>query len=1243
MKRRWLVVVVVLSMAMVSVGVTSAAPESAGEETSPMTLTNRLPGPDEAWPGPTWIEGPDNTILMSFNYDGKIHIASSNDEGHSWEVFSTIQKPDQSIAGGYFTRLSETTLLLRLSQGQGHCWVRSDDNGCTWSEATPILPHRPGLYASTAPLRVMSDGRWAATFYIRTEGNDNGCMLWSDDQGQTWSEPIEFPAPTDGNKRLDECDIIELGPDNYVAAIRSDEGIEGSWDGFYLSWSNDGLDWSAPVSLGERGRMPLFYQVGDAWALCYRLYDAALGIQHNAIRFSRDGKEWSPPMIIQHGVNAAPFIVQVNGKILAFNDRYPERTRLTRHDITAKVRRLLGPASTSGIGGGQRSTAPQVFRDLLWVWGIPSITGGSEQTLATFAQASPAQRAELLGVPNMVMAGAGLPNDSSLGRKLTSDVAHLGRIVWETTPDGEGIGPPYVYEQRMAQIRQLYDEFPHIEGILLDDMSTGKIDKGFKPQHIRDIRALLPGKYEAVKTWGVVYTMSFDRPDMDDYIHELDVINLWTWHAKDVVDLEKNVAHCEQVAPDKPIVVGLYLYDYGGGRRIPLDLLQSQCETVLSLAQAGRIEGVVFLTINDDREALEWTANWIEQVGDQPLKNPQPIATNTDNREATSTMSKSLEMTGKNIRAWVNDDLTLYVVDAKGHCLWDGQHGPAPQVEIRGSDDQSRELPLASAGEFSVSPFVQEPHHGYTIRLSSFADSDVVVDLVVALDPASDELMVQVEQIGGEDVVAEIKHLYHFEKPVAAGGYMVIPHGQGYLIPADCPDALDGDGFIGSRFTLPLFGIVQGDNAMYAIVETWWDTNVAVEHYPGDKSVIDFNWKPSLGELRYPRRFLLRFAKEMDYVGMAKAYRTYAQEQGLVRTLEEKAQALPLVRHYIEAIEFRWSQWNHNQPEAILGDLRELRERGFEIDFFFPKWPNNGYDPANVGDPAHCRTVAYLLDTPVPGGWQTLADYAESARALGCPAKGFIMHGWRMDNAVERLRGALDNAENGGLKFDALYFDGYSAYGENTLSEDLGPDHPATRRQNAEAQLDCFRETARRGIVPGAEIPRFWAIPECAFFFFDGNWSRDRLTNVPTQESKAPVGEPVPLFQLVFHDCYWAHLSGGGYGGIYDWWADHNPRLYELLFACAPSYNWLPAGRTPINWEDPMTEQRLEWLRRWSAYYRAIATSEMTNHEFLSADHKQQRIEFANGVVAEFDMVANRFRIWGIPGHDGEWMTPEEL
>ncbi len=262
---------------------------------------------------------------------------------------------------------------------------------------------------------------------------------------------------------------------------------------------------------------------------------------------------------------------------------------------------------------------PEVIHDLIWVWGNPEMGKPGKHTLATFAQASPSQRARLLGVSNIVMAGAGLPNDDRQADVLTRQVSSFRRLIWEIRADGKG-GPPFVYKNRIARLRRLVDKYPHIEAVLLDDMSTLGIDKGFKPEHIRHIRELLAGKYASVNIWGVVYTMSLNREGINDYIKELDVINLWTWHAKDVVKLESTVAHCERLFPNKPIVVGLYLFDYGDQRLIPQNLLRQQCETALQLAHAGRIKGIVFLTIDNDPESLVWAADWIKQVGGQKLK-----------------------------------------------------------------------------------------------------------------------------------------------------------------------------------------------------------------------------------------------------------------------------------------------------------------------------------------------------------------------------------------------------------------------------------------------------------------------------------------------------------------------------------------------------------------------------------------------------------------------------------------------
>lgn len=262
---------------------------------------------------------------------------------------------------------------------------------------------------------------------------------------------------------------------------------------------------------------------------------------------------------------------------------------------------------------------PSVVRDLIWVWGNPEMAEPGEHTAASYAQANPLQRARLLGAPNIMMAGHGLPDDEDEGDRLTQQVRDLDRILWEISPDNPP-GPPFVYTKRLEKLRNLADKHPKIEGVILDDMSTIGIDSGFKPEHIREIRALLGEAHSRVKIWGVVYTMNLDREGINDYIKELDVILLAEWHAENVVNLEKSVAHCERLFPDKPIVLGLYLYDYGTNKRIRHELMDVQCETALALAHAGRIEGIEFTTIDNDEAAVRWTADWVERVGNQELR-----------------------------------------------------------------------------------------------------------------------------------------------------------------------------------------------------------------------------------------------------------------------------------------------------------------------------------------------------------------------------------------------------------------------------------------------------------------------------------------------------------------------------------------------------------------------------------------------------------------------------------------------
>jgi hypothetical protein len=164
--------------------------------------------------------------------------------------------------------------------------------------------------------------------------------MWSHDQGKTWTKPIAFPTPVDGNQGLTESAIVQIAPQQYFAAIRSDQGGDQCWDGGYFSQSKDGMNWSRPVPftdrVGEKVNMPLFYRIGNRWVLTYRLWNPVESTCLSGLRISRNGMEWSEPILIwstSEQCNNGTFLVRVKKQLIALNHRYPNRESIMRKVI----------------------------------------------------------------------------------------------------------------------------------------------------------------------------------------------------------------------------------------------------------------------------------------------------------------------------------------------------------------------------------------------------------------------------------------------------------------------------------------------------------------------------------------------------------------------------------------------------------------------------------------------------------------------------------------------------------------------------------------------------------------------------------------------------------------------------------------------------------------------------------------------------------------------------------------------
>lgn len=613
-----------------------------------------------------------------------------------------------------------------------------------------------------------------------------------------------------------------------------------------------------------------------------------------------------------------------------------------------------------------------------------------------------------------------------------------------------------------------------------------------------------------------------------------------------------------------------------------------------------------------------------------------------------------LVLSGGTVSVGIDDNLTLNIYQGTSEeLIWRSLTTSPPTASILHEDsDTPLAYKLSAASQRKVGSFDDGSHRGHRIQLQGFDNTDAQLELILAIDQHG-ELLVEVEQTGGTSIVHSISGLYDWQIKPSPDSYALVPRGSGYMIRADSQQPVEVSGLIGAAHSLPVFALVRGDRTLYQIVETWWDAAVSLNHVPNDQTVLAMQWSASLGRLNYRRRGLWRFVDKLDHVGIAKAYRSYLIKHHAFRTLQKRVEQLPKLKTYLEGIEYRWVHWQEGQTKEIIDNIRNFQQAGLPVTFFYPKWPSQGME---ISENFDAGWQGFVHPSPVPGGWPAANKLLDAVHQEGCAVKRMLTPHYMYEDAPDydpkKLSGVgfprlstryaewmihhvYDFLEKQDFHCDAIYFDGNSAH--RGYDEHRGGGNPVSRRDNYESQLVQFRETRRRGMIPGAELARFWSIAECDFFFFT-DWSSDRLRH----------GEPVPWVPLVFHDCYGAHFSGGGYynEGKYDWYEERHPRLYELMYSAVPSHNWLPGGSQPINpqdWGTDKMNRRLAWLKRWHTYYQAVCYREMTNHQFLNASRSLQRIEFAGGIIADFDLVKGQFRVQGIDGFTGDWETPETI
>ena len=261
------------------------------------------------------------------------------------------------------------------------------------------------------------------------------------------------------------------------------------------------------------------------------------------------------------------------------------------------------------------------LRDRLWMWGHGPGTTNDLYNIPTGKNIDMADAIDSMGIPNVcVIRWRGKPEPPF--DEYVKQFRKTKRVAWSVVD-----GAPQEYPQKKQWGFELIETMPNLTGFFLDDYfhgdavpASGQIDSPacLTLDEIRNLRKEMDALKRPTDLSVVLYSNQI-QPGIKRHIDVCDVVSFWTWHATDLVALQDNFKRYRDIIPDKPTLLGIYMWDFGNAKPITMELMKLQLEFALEQFKQGQIEGMIFhcTPLCDlGLEAVDYSRKWIAEYGD---------------------------------------------------------------------------------------------------------------------------------------------------------------------------------------------------------------------------------------------------------------------------------------------------------------------------------------------------------------------------------------------------------------------------------------------------------------------------------------------------------------------------------------------------------------------------------------------------------------------------------------------------
>lgn len=465
---------------------------------------------------------------------------------------------------------------------------------------------------------------------------------------------------------------------------------------------------------------------------------------------------------------------------------------------------------------------------------------------------------------------------------------------------------------------------------------------------------------------------------------------------------------------------------------------------------------------------------------------------------------------------------------------------------------------------------------------------------------------------------------------------------------------------------MPIWGRVCDGHTFTAIIDTPYDACVFSAFGRHGAFVNSVHWMSSLGKLSYERKIKFIFHEQGDYNTVAKDYRQYLIDNNQFVSIDDKIKknknieklvGCPVLHHKIyskinEKSQFYDKNGNNETLYATFYEraeqMKKLKECGLDKLYIHTDgWGKDGYD----------NNHPYILPPcEAAGGWDGFREFSKVSRDLGYI---FALHDQYRDfyysspvfdmnkaitnidgshpycsiwdggehtflcssQALEFVKKTYNELEEHGIDVQGAYLDVFSVMSGD---ECFNPDHKITREQSIKHRADCFDYLNDKGFIMSSEEPAMQLLNHLALVH------HGPFTLRP-QENGQAVGIPIPLGNLVFHDCIMVPWNWFNNWGIPK---GDNGDLYCALCAGMPYLHCFGIGLSKVGTDSRTADTELlddESLKKEIARVKPLCdlqarlyNKEMVKHEFLGS-YRQQKATYSDGTTVTIDLDKNTY------------------